>query len=220
MHEADIFSDVVRGMIHDETDGVRWNRGAACRAPRFHCARGIAFVLALLALVVERPSASAQDSGVNREYAIKAAYLYNFAKYVEWPKDYVLVAKNDEPVFVIGIVGDDPFGDALATIAKEKKVGDLPIVILPITKREDSLHCHMIFFPKGQPRELSKAVLERAKDDPILLVGESDDFIKSGGLINFFVEENKVRFEVDKDSAANAKFKISSKLLSIGREAR
>ena len=182
------------------------------------CAATCASLLVAISLV-SCPSANAQNEGINRETTIKAAYLYNFAKYVEWPADYVPLTTADGPAFVIGVVGNDPFGEALATIAREKKVGEKNIVIRHITKSTDDVRCHMIFFPANQNPTLVASVHAKVKDAPILLVGETDDFLKSGGAISFFIESNRVRFEVSKSVAAAAKFKISSKLLNIGREA-
>jgi len=177
-------------------------------------------LLALACWLAVAGPGQAQDGVINREYDIKAAYLYNFARYVEWPEDHVLTTDDQTPAFVIGIVGDNPFGDTLAAIARQKRVNDLPIVIRYVRKADDSVRCHMLFVPAGTKRELAAAVHRAVRDLPVLTVGETEHYLRSGGTISFFVESNKVRFEIDPDRAAAARLKISSKLLNIGRVTR
>ncbi len=163
------------------------------------------------------PIMQAQEGFVDREYQIKAAYLYNFGKYVEWPPGAMAVMHNERPVFVIGIVGENPFGEALTTIAHSRKLKGRPVVIRKIRKGDDCQPCHILFFPVGQQQDLVEAVLKRAKDSPTLVVGESTGFAEKGGMINFYIDDNKVRFEINRDAANRAGLKISAKLLRLGR---
>lgn len=180
---------------------------------------GIALVLLFLLMELFHPTCStAQDPDfINREYKIKAAYLYNFAKYVEWPAEFAPVAEKNEPVFVIGVVGKDPFGKVLLEVAQEKKVGDKRIVIRNVGRKEDIGGCHIVYFPADTPAELARPILAQAKSMPTLTVGEQDGFLESGGILNFYMEQNNIRFAIDPDAAARSRLKISSKLLNIAR---
>jgi hypothetical protein len=168
------------------------------------------------------PSACAQDvpDVIDREYEIKAAYLYNFGLYVEWPKEW---APGDSKEFVIGILGKDPFGVNLAKIAVDKKVNGKAIVVHVFKSIKDYKPCHMLFISGGGEKEESAgarlaAALKKIKDDPVLVVCETAGLAKKGAVINFLIEENTVHFEINTDLAKNANLQISSKLLRLGKK--
>lgn len=151
---------------------------------------------------------------INREYAIKAAYLYNFGHYIQWPTDSF--ADESSP-FVIGILGEDPFGDVLDEIARDKKIGGRRIVIRRFANLADYKPCHILFVASSAGVTNELPAIQKEQDYPVLLVGESPDFAKQGGAINFFIEANRVRFEVNTEVAKREQLKISSKLLRIAK---
>lgn len=157
----------------------------------------------------------AQTSLIDREYEIKAAYLYNFGKYVEWSSEADAAIGVNSP-FLIGVVGDNPFGNALENVARAKQLGGRRIVIHGIRTADDYRHCHILFFPRGTTEPLASAVLERARQAPTLLVGEHDGFVEAGGCANFSIRANRVKFEINPDAAQRRGLRISSRLLRLG----
>lgn len=158
------------------------------------------------------PAALAQQPElIDREPDIKAAYLYNFGRYVEWPP----AAGHKD--FIIGVVGETRVATPLTTIAGSKKISNRSITILRIKTEKDFRQCQMLFVPAGQDRKLVAAVIEKARETPTLIVGEERDFALEQGGIGFYVDQNNVKFEINSRSAEKAGLKISSKLLSLGK---
>ena len=156
--------------------------------------------------------AQAGDGAViNREYPIKAAYLYNFASYVVWPETELDASQRP---FVLGVMEPDPFGAALDQIAA-RTIGGRQVHIERIHSLEQIDGCHLLFIPRSADSRQSAAALRRAKDLPLLVVGEQPGFARQGAAINFVVEHNRVRFEINPEVARRQQLKISSKLLSL-----
>ena len=149
--------------------------------------------------------------GPNVEYRIKAAYLFNFAKFVSWPSN--ALPAPESPI-VIGILGKDPFGAEIDQTVAGKKVDLHPIEIKRITDSDPLKGCHILFICDSERKQLPQ-ILENAKPLPILTVAEMDEFTDVGGMIRFFRHENTIRFEVDLDPVAAAGLKISSKALQV-----
>jgi hypothetical protein len=151
---------------------------------------------------------------VNREYAIKAAYLYNFGRYVEWPPQSF--SSGDSP-FVVGVLGKDPFGPILDEIAVVKKIEGRRIVARRFATMADYKPCQILFVAASAGPEQKAAAVKMAEHSPVLLVGEEPGFAQQGGTVAFFVEQNKVRFEINLEAAKREQLKISSKLLSLAK---
>lgn len=154
--------------------------------------------------------------GAPTEYQVEAAFLYNFAKYVTWPPR--AFASATEP-FIIGVLGEDPFGDDLVrTIEKEKQVQGRPLVIVRGRTPAEVANCHVLFISASEQPRLAQdlAALQRA-GSTALTVGESDDFLVGGGMIRFVIDNSKVRFEINARAAEQSGLVISSKLLSLAR---
>lgn len=146
---------------------------------------------------------------------MKAAFLYNFAKFVEWPAG--TFATERAPI-VIGVLGDDPLGAALEQAVQGKTVNGRALVV----KRLKTLPlpvCHILFITASERKRASQFI-EGLLGQPVLTVGETEQFAQSGGLVNFFIEDNKVRFEINVDNAERSRIKISAKLLSLARVVR
>jgi hypothetical protein len=167
------------------------------------------------------------DSERNREYKIKAAFLYNFIKFVDWPEEKV--ADPNEPI-IIGIVGKDPFGDAFEPMTKKQIKGRNGLIkrfedVEKLKKSsktdkpaiEPLRRCHLIFICSSEKENLTD-IVNLVDKHGVLTVGETPNMIKSGGMINFVVEENKVRFEINLTAAKNNKIKIRSQLLRLAKK--
>jgi hypothetical protein len=151
---------------------------------------------------------------VNREYAIKAGFLYHFSTYVKWPPTVFPIAGKP---FAIGIYGTNPFGDTLMRIALRKKVDGQAIEIRQINSVREAMDCQILFVPKTVSLREQAAVLKASIDRPVLVVGETDDFVARGGNIQFFVEDNRVRFAFGENSHTRDGLKFSSKLLAMAK---
>ncbi|MGA2248870.1 MAG: YfiR family protein [Verrucomicrobiota bacterium] len=172
--------------------------------------RWLAWALCTVFFFASLTASLAQDS-VSKEYQIKAAYLYNFAKFVEWPADCFT---NSESPLVIGVFGQNPFGDELEAIAKDHKINGRDIVIKPVATMAEAGGVHLMFFGATEDDHVAGA-LAALKKSRGLTVGESEKFIAAGGMINFVRAADKVRFEINASAAAQAGLKISAQLLKL-----
>jgi hypothetical protein len=145
------------------------------------------------------------------EYEVKAAYVYYFAKFTEWPAE---ILPNSNSPIVIGVVGDSEFASMLEKIVKGKTVQNHPITIHNLKIPADLSGCHIIYISSFEQQRANQ-IAGDLRSAPILTVTEAEKSSRSKGLINLVVEEGKVHFEVDLPGAAKARLKISSKLLRL-----
>jgi len=180
-----------------------------CRTALFLC-------LGLVLLQAAR-EVRAQESQPT-EYQIKAAFLYNFAKFIEWPPE--AFAQKESP-FVIGILGDNPFGTDLEKAVHNKTVNDRPLEVKECRSVTEATNCHILFIsssekkPSASEKKRLSEIFAGLRGNSVLTVGETDGFTENGGMINFVQESNKIRFRISDDAAKAARLKISSKLLSL-----
>ncbi len=146
------------------------------------------------------------------EYQIKAAFLYNFAKFIEWPADAHLA---DAQSFTIGILGRDPFGPDIAVI-EGKPVKDKPLRVVRGLTLEELKGCQVLFIGAASAAELERT-LNSLKGKPVLTVGEFEGFARRGGMIHLMTVENKVRFEINAQVTDRAGLKVSSHLLRLAK---
>jgi hypothetical protein len=156
-------------------------------------------------------AAEPQDSQTLSEYVVKAGFLFNFAKYVDWPADSF--EKADTPI-TIGIVGADPFGEDLEKILKNKTIKNRPFAIQRFREPAGIQRCHILFVPRSEKDHIPE-ILKRIDSWPVLTVGEEEGFSRSGGMTNILIEKEKPRLEVNPDAAEKAKIAIDSKLLKV-----
>jgi hypothetical protein len=175
--------------------------------PRFAC---IVLLLACGRVLPVR-SIDAQDSPT--EYQVKAAYLLNFLKFVEWPGDALAETHGH---WVIGIVGENPFGDGLSQVMTGKTVQGHELEVRQFRPGEDLHACHVLFISASEKKRLP-STLAALNGSSVLTVGDMDHFIESGGMIQFVMEEKRVRFAIDVSASSRARLKVSSKLLSLAR---
>ncbi|OGP69342.1 MAG: hypothetical protein A2169_09630 [Deltaproteobacteria bacterium RBG_13_47_9] len=156
-------------------------------------------------IVIANPPASP-------EYLIKAAYLYNFTKFVEWPPE---AFEDDFSPINLFILGADPFGEALDSI-KNRTVQGRRLNIKYVNHIEEVSGCHILFISASEKENL-RSILRILKNSTILTISETENFSKRGGIINFIQVENKIHFEINPDAAQQGKLKISSQLLRLAK---
>jgi hypothetical protein len=160
--------------------------------------------------------AQASDASDSSEYLIKAGFIYNFAKFVDWPS--AAFAQPDSPI-VIGILGTDPFGNLIDRIVENKKIGARGLVVKRLkwgADLKDLKECKILFVGASEKAHLDE-LLQIVKTLPILTVGEAPGFAERGGVIRFVLEDNRVRFEINVEAAHQADLTISSRLLTLAR---
>jgi hypothetical protein len=155
---------------------------------------------------------AAQSEGLT-ELEIKAGFLYNFTKFVEWPEGAFVEARSP---MILGILGENPVGTLLTQIAARQPVNGRPILVKQFKAGEDPRKCQILFAALKDQKRLAE-VLGELKGAPVLTVGEGSGFTQAGGMIAFVVEGNKVRLRIDLEAASEAHLKISSKLIAVAK---
>ncbi len=159
------------------------------------------------------PSLSARaESASDQEYRLKAAFLYNFGKFVEWPAKSFPDARTP---FTVCVIGKDPFRGALDDI-KDKSIGGRSMSVRGIAGIEDAGQCHILFISSSEKENLP-SILKVIRNKSILTVGDTKSFAESGVMINLSLSDNKISLEINPIAAEQAALKISSKLLQLGR---
>jgi hypothetical protein len=169
--------------------------------------------IALLALNlagygVLSPSVFAQQSKP-QEYQIKAVYLYNFSKFVQWPPE-----TENKDSFVICVLGRDPFGAALDDVLNGEKIERKTLVARRITDVQEAAKCQILFVASSEAGR-AKQILSSLGKNSILTVSDIANFSVIGGMIQFVIQDNKVRFEVNLSAADKAGLTFSSQLLKV-----
>jgi hypothetical protein len=151
------------------------------------------------------------------EYDVKAAFLYNFAKFIEWPGG---AFDGSNGAIVLGVLGPDPVGSTLERIAREQQVQGRPIVVKRARSLSDLGVCHVLFVAPAAGNGNPMMLIPEASVPSRLVVGDGIAFAERGGAIGFYVQERKVRFIVNTAATDRAGLKVSSKLLKIARVIR
>jgi hypothetical protein len=164
-------------------------------------------VAAVVAILLNFSTSPAQDAGV--EYQVKAAFLFNFAKFVEWPTR-VFPARNSP--FTICLAGDPFQGAVEKTIVGETWNGR-PLAVKRIDSGDEVTGCQLLYVSRSMARSMD--FLAAAANGPVLTVGETEDFISSGGIIRFTASGRRIRFEINPDAAERVSLRVSSRLLRL-----
>lgn len=146
------------------------------------------------------------------EYQVKAAFLYNFMKFVEWPGDSL----NAAGTITLGILGKDPFGEAIEEV-RGKTAKGRRIAVAHLRTPEEARECDLLFVcasEKGRFTQILKAV----QNYRVLTVADQEGFCQAGGMINLVSVKNRVGFEVNVAAATRARLRISSQLLKLARQ--
>lgn len=193
--------------------GDRWRLPAVRSKPisvTAWCALRCA-IIATLACLVFCPALQAQSAPAS-EYDVKAAFLYNFAKFIQWPAG---PSNGDDPM-TICIYGDDPFGHAIDEIIVGKTINNHEIALRRTRKLDDLRQCQVAFISASESGHLSE-IIDSLRDLSVLLVGDTSGFAERGGHIEFVTEDNKIHFSINIDASERSRLKISSKLLALAR---
>jgi hypothetical protein len=191
-------------------------RGAACFGPLRRVARVFRKALALGAVAVGLATASpalAAEDDMPLDYQVKAAFLVNFPKYVDWPAG--AFADTNSPI-TVGIFGDDNVANEFATMIEGgRTVSGRPVVLKRIQKEEQiGTDCQILFIAASE-RQRVPAILDKVKNAGVLTVSENEEFLNQGGVINLVHRDRKIRLQVNLTAAAQAHLKISSRLLVV-----
>jgi hypothetical protein len=163
-------------------------------------------VLTLLCALISQ----AEDSKPS-EYEVKAAYLYNFGRFVEWPAG---ASDTDANIFAICVLGQDPFGTALDATVYGESIGGKPVGIKRVGRPQDATGCRVLFIASSEQPRL-RQILTALGQTNVLTVSDMPDFATRGGMIQFVLRDNKIRFEVDLAAAERARLSLSSELLKV-----
>lgn len=142
---------------------------------------------------------------------VKAAFLYNFTRFVNWPASSF--SSSSDP-FIIGIIGNDPFGQYIEELVKGEKIGNHPIIIKRYYSLENIEDSHILFINTSD-RDRIRRILSIVRNKSILTVSDTENFTDFGGAVHFYRHENKIRLKINISSAKNSRLEISSKLLSL-----
>lgn len=169
-------------------------------------------LLVAAALTAEAPL-RAQSSKSMGEYEIKAAFLYNFARYVEWPAGSL---PGGSDAFVVTVLGEDPFGDALDAILRDRTIHDRRLTVRRVARVEDVGESQILFISRSESEDLPR-ILQRLETAPILTVGETALFAERGGMIGFRRDGERIGFDINVSSTERAGLRVSSQLLKLAR---
>jgi len=176
-----------------------------------HCLLQNAMVAAACVLLVS--TLLFADQPRPTEYQVEATYLYNFGKFVQWP------AGASGSSFAICVLGQDPFGPVLdATLAGES-LGGKPVVVRRLSKPQEAMECRILFINANQESHLEE-VLAALDHNAILTVSDMPDFSRRGGMIQFILDGQRVRFEVNLTNTEYARLTLSSELLRVATAVR
>jgi hypothetical protein len=165
-------------------------------------------VAAALLIAAAAPVARAQDV---TESALKAAFVYNFAKFTEWPDD-VLPAAG---AFTACVLDDGPVGSALERAVKGRLIGGRPVTVQHVHPGSNTLRtCHLLFVSGLNAAQLG-SVIASVRGAAVLTISDIDDFARIGGIAHVFVEDGKMRFDLNLDLARRSRLQLSSKLLAL-----
>jgi hypothetical protein len=192
-----------RRAAHDALRTCLWRRATLRR------------LLAVALLIFTATALPAQESKPG-EYQVKAAYLFNFGKFVKWPA--AIPAEKDN-AFTFCVLGRDPFGPALDSILAGEDLGGKPVAVRRIVKPQEAGPCRVLFISSTEENRL-KEILTVIDESGVLTVSDIPGFARRGGMIQFVLEGNKVRFEINLTSAENAKLTLSSELLKVAAAVR
>jgi hypothetical protein len=203
---------------------VHRNTSNLCPVP---LSRFIGMLCVCLGLITASIASADTSSTRYKEYEVKAAFIFNFLKFIDWPQEKT--AGNNNQI-VIGIIGEDPFGPA-ADIFKDKSVEEHKLVVkrfegaeqikkLPEKDRNERLdalkRCHLLFICQSEQKQVGD-IIEIVRNSSVLTVADADGFIEAGGIINLFTEDNKIRFDINQGAAEKAGLKIRSQLLRLAK---
>lgn len=199
------------------SDSNRLRRTSQYKAATSRCTRVMRTSPALViltSLMFSTPVLSTQpQNSAAVEYQLKAAFLFNFAKFIEWPVD--AFRSNSAPINLC-VYKHDPFAGALDEVIRGKTINNRELQARRIAEPGELGACQLVFIDETEEKELPN-VLKTLKGTSTLVVGEAEDFAEHGGAVQFFLENNKLRFAINVDAIQRARLQASSKLLTLAK---
>jgi hypothetical protein len=170
-------------------------------------------MVVMITILIAFCSVCVSGQGSLPEHEVKAAFIYNFSKFVDWPSN--AFPSSDSPL-AIGVIGDSSLKNTLQRIVSNENINGRSIVVSQAKNDENLKRYHILFVGKSELNKTS-GILSSVRGSSVLTIGETGEFLRSGGVINFFLENNKVRFEINPNAAQRNSLKISSKLLRLAK---
>ncbi len=167
----------------------------------------------LLALCMYVKPSRAQLPPATQEYQVKAAFMYNFTRFVEWPET---AFKDADAPFIIGVVGGDPFNSFLEEVVSGEKVNSHRIKVVHFKNENDIDDCHILYINVTDPDKI-RSILKNRITPFTLTVSDVPNFAKMGGHIRFYKEQDRIRLLINTASTKSTRLSISSKLLSVAQ---
>lgn len=167
----------------------------------------------MLCLCVPSAKVYAHIPQITNEYKLKAAFLYNFTRFVEWPDQ---AFPNTAAPIVIGIIGEDPFGSFLDDLISNEKIGNRSIIVRRFAEAKDIADCQLLYITYLQTEKIA-AVLSMVSNKGVLTINDIPAFTGMGGIVQFYTEKNKIRMMINNAAAKRAGLNISTKLLSVAK---
>ncbi|MDX1582486.1 MAG: YfiR family protein [Thermoanaerobaculia bacterium] len=168
-------------------------------------------LIGLLLVGLSVPAAPAARGEAPPEYALKAEFLERFTRFVDWPRSAV-----ERETFRIGIVGEDPFGVYLRKLADSRRIKNRRIEIHRIDEVEDVTECQLVFISDLDRSDLDQ-VLEAARERPILTIGDTAGYAEAGVMINFYLDGDRIRFEINENAVSDSGLEVDTRLLKLAR---
>ncbi|CAG0983690.1 hypothetical protein FLAV_01908 [Flavobacteriales bacterium] len=165
----------------------------------------IIYIISFLTLVSATPP---QGPGYDTNAKIKSVFIYNFTKYIEWPKNY------RQGNFIVGVLGESSLYKELENMAKTKKVANQDIELVKFNDSKAISNCHILIIPPDRSDELNNAI-KQVKKNSTLIITEKEGLTKEGAAINFIVQTNKQKFELSKTNVEKYNLKVNSSLESL-----
>ena len=178
-------------------------------SPYFKKLSLVRFIITILLLITVFPAEAMKQPA--QEYQLKAVFLFNFTQFVDWPP---CSFDTNQSSVVIGVLGDNPFGSYLDEIVSGESIKGHPVVVRYYKNVEDVQGCHILFVALTEITNRKKAI-ETLKGKDILTVSDAVHFAAEGGMITFFIANNKIKFQINLESARASKMVFSSKLLRL-----
>jgi hypothetical protein len=197
-------------MFDRTTSPMRWTQQIA---KAFHlCGRRVHWLAMAASLLLLGTSTGLSPTASETE--VKAAVIYNFAKFVEWPAE---AFSSDTAPIQLAVFGDEDFGNKLRVLMTGQKAHGRSVDVKNISSPQDAKNFHMVFVAGAENRRTAQ-ILEATKKSPVLTVGEAEPFLDAGGMITLVLEDAQLKFEVNPEAAQKVKLEISSRLLRLARK--
>ena len=174
------------------------------------------YLFSALVLVCPGSPTSAATAPAVPEYEVKAAFLYNLLKFVQWPANHV---SNQPEPFVACVVEPDPFGSAITTVLHQKAVSGRPIELRRLKTSEGIGECQVVFIPVRDARRVA-SLLRAVQRAAVLTVGESTEFLDAGGMVSLILTEGKLRLQINIDAVHAADLQMSAQLLRLAQDTK